>query len=174
MITWLFDEPRTVRGYATLLLNTFVFVAAWSLVWVTIFEAWGLLEDRLAFEQRLDEAFARYPRRMFLLMQEQVLWEEIRARIIPLTLALMVARRTKWWWLVALAFALFSVIWFGWMHGGWAGLWLDGVGTGIPLGLIFLKCGGLRGGLGGYLKASGTVVGVHMGWNVIVTGLRIL
>jgi len=115
-----------------------------------------------AFTERL----LRDPLGTTYLLAKAALIEEIVFRGIPLHLAVLFSHG-RWGFITPVA--LVSSFVFGWGHGGWEGIFLQGFGGLLYCGL-FLKCGGLRGRI---LRPLAMCWAIHLTWNGMELGIAI-
>lgn len=166
MLAWLNDEPRNLRGHLLIIGKLLLFAMWWGGTAMILLDVFGLTQERREFEGNLTRAAISDPFRIWSLIAWIVIEEEITYRIIPLVFAIVAARRFNQPWIIAIAVVL-SIAMFGWIHGGVQFIFVQGIGIGLPFCLIFLKCGGMRGGWG-FVKASWIVIATHLVWNVFV------
>lgn len=85
------------------------------------------------------------------------IWEEVVFRYMPLIIVIMLCGVSK----KVLYCALIVSILFGFLHGGYAHIFVQGV-VGILFSIVFLKCGGLQ---KKYIKAVSASTLTHFGVN---------
>lgn len=162
---WLEEEPANLSELVVLIASTILFTQIFSAFAAGALDLLGVLGDRPERVRALLGWMFANPVQGFIYAMWQMMREELLSRIIPLSAAVVIGRMWQNKWLIPITFVCFSVVFFGWSHGGPQFIFLQGI-SGGAYGLVFLKCGGLRGGVG-LLKASILTYATHVSNNTI-------
>ncbi len=139
MLTWL---SREIKGYQRV---RFIFTAilvdvVYSLLMMHFLDKWGWLEHIDAKTVIYSWPFNKeHELALLLVFTELSFIEEVIFRLLPLGGFIYLCGVT--WKVVGVA--LFSSVLFGYWHGGYASILIQGV-SGMIYALVFLKCGGLQ------------------------------
>lgn len=135
LINWLHNEAfgwqiaKTIIGFIVL---NFLYLA----LVIPLFSYFGLFKENPTEDKVIVEILlTNFP----LLLIMAAAFEELIFRVIPMSFALSLENDY-----VVLITVLISSMLFGWTHGGWINVLLQGFG-GLTLCLCFLKCGGFSG-----------------------------
>lgn len=171
MLSWLENEPQTMRAHLKTIFDVMLIGAGCSVLGGFILDILGFMAARNAVETAITKSVVENPWHMSWVVLREVTREELQSRIAPLICAVLLTRFVRKLWLITATVVIASAE-FGWGHGGFHLIFVHGF-IGVALCIVYLKCGGMRGGWG-FLKAALIVITVHFTFDSIVLAKNII
>ena len=171
--TWLSREPHGWWRYTSFLMQVLLLDIMLAFVMILVLLSASSigapvesLPEPPGSTERLAELYKQNWAAGYLLIFIGALVEEFVFRFLPLT----IARLLRLPLVGTLAVALLSSVWFGYVHGGWFFVPIQGIG-GFIYSLAYLKSGGFHGKL---LKPLLSTTLVHWGFNSLLVTILVL
>ena len=184
-----FEElKKEARGLNYFLLNITIVIwnLGYSLFAALIINKYGFFGSSEVIGKRSEEILEKiisdYPLAIFFTaLAFMALAEEITFRWAPIFIPRFFIEKIASRWFpefiyqfltdkliqIILVSALLASIIFGWVHGGFIFIFIQGI-IGFIWSLLFIKCGGYRGGFSGYRKALLTTFVSHFTYNAVI------